>query len=364
MTPIRILVADDSAVARRQICQMLGTDPSLEVVAVAATGRITLEKVEEVRPDILVLDLAMPDMNGLEVLKVLRNKAPHLPVVMFSAMTERAGPFTLDALALGASDYVTKPSASAPDGAPLELVQGQLISKIKILHARNLQAHGPVKRPRPIESPVPLAKPSRVTAVVIGASTGGPNMLTEVLTSLPPSFPVPILIAQHMPPVFTRLFAERLDTLCRIRVQEARTGEVLRPGHVWIAPGDFHLGLIRDGAAVRLLTHQGPPENSCRPAADVLFRSAASILGSGVLAVVMTGMGQDGTKGSQEVHEAGGQILVQDPETCVVGGMPRAVMRSGIAHQVVPLKGLGSELLRRATRGSPLGFDVPGSTKF
>jgi two-component system chemotaxis response regulator CheB len=171
-----------------------------------------------------------------------------------------------------------------------------------------------------------------------------------VLSTLPAELPVPVLVAQHMPPVFTKLFAERLNTVCRLRVREAVGGEAIRAGQVWIAPGDFHLALTREGPQVRLLTHQGPLENSCRPAVDVLFRSAALTYGSGVLAVVMTGMGQDGLKGCQAVSQAGGQLVVQDPNTCIIGSMPRAVIQAGLSPQVVPLQELGAEIVRRATR--------------
>jgi two-component system, chemotaxis family, protein-glutamate methylesterase/glutaminase len=185
--------------------------------------------------------------------------------------------------------------------------------------------------------------------VVVGASTGGPNMLAEVIAELPADFPVPVIITQHMPPVFTKLFAARLDSLSPLSIREAIAGEQIRAGQVWVAPGDYHLALNRDGPLVKLMTHRGPLENSCRPAVDVLFRSAASAYGAGVLAVVMTGMGQDGLKGCQAVSQAGGRIMIQDPETCVVGSMPQAVLNAGLAHQVVPLKKLGSEIIRRVT---------------
>ncbi len=349
MAPIRLLVADNSAVARREIAQMLGVDPALEVVATAATGALTLEKVEEFRPDVLVLELALPDMSGLEVLRALKKLAPRLPVVVFSSLTASTGHLTLDALALGASDYVTKPSSGG--AFAMGKAREQLISKIKALHALSHQAPSQQQPPRNTTEPPkrPPRKP-RVAVVVVGASTGGPNMLTQVLSEFPAEFPVPVLVAQHMPPVFTRLFAERLSTLCRLRVREASSGEIVRAGQVWIAPGDHHLALAWDGPLVRLVTHQGPPENSCRPAVDVLFRSAAEIYGSGVLAVVMTGMGQDGLKGCQAVSQAGGHIIVQDPGTCVIGSMPRAVIQAGLAPQIVSLGGLSEAIVRRATR--------------
>ncbi|MDY7229811.1 protein-glutamate methylesterase/protein-glutamine glutaminase [Hyalangium rubrum] len=352
MAPIRILVADNSAVARREISQMLGADPDLDVVATASTGRITLERVGQLHPDVLVLELAIPDLSGMDVLKALRKQAPSLPVLVFSALTESAGNLTLDALALGASDYITKPSSG---GTPvLERAREQLIAKIKALHARSRQEPQPAIAPRGIPEP-PKVQPRlpRVAVVAIGASTGGPNMLTEVLSEFPADFPVPVLITQHMPPVFTKLFAERLNTVCRLQVREATPGEMVRAGQIWIAPGDYHLTVVRDGPMVRLATHQGPPENSCRPAVDVLFRSAATVYGSGVLAVVMTGMGQDGLKGCQAVNQVSGQLMVQDPNTCIIGSMPRAVIQAGLSPQVVPLHDLGAEIVRRATRIPP-----------
>jgi two-component system chemotaxis response regulator CheB len=350
MAPIRILVADGSAVARREIAHMLGSDPQLELVALTPTGRITLEKTEQLRPEIVVLELSLEDMSGLEVLKALRRQFPRVPVLIFSALTESKGNLTMDALAHGASDYITKPAAAG--GAPmLQQAREQLITKIKELHSR-IQAEPPKfvptrKRHELAKSP---ARQPRIGVVVIGASTGGPNMLVDVITALPADFPVPVLIAQHMPPVFTKLFAERLDTITPLHVREAVAGEQLRTGQIWIAPGDYHLALAREGPIVKLVTHRGPMENSCRPAADVLFRSAAATYGAGVLAVVMTGMGQDGMKGCQAVSQAGGRIVVQDPETCVVGSMPQAVLQAGLAHQVVPLKNLGEEIVRRVTR--------------
>jgi len=350
MAPIRILVADGSAVARRELSQMLGSCPELEVVAFASTGRQALEQVEQLHPEIMVLELLMPDMKGLEVLKALRRLAPRMPVLIFSALTESTGNLTLDALAQGASDYLTKPTTAG--GIPIiEQARETLISKIKELHAR-IQPEAPKassvrKRHELAKGP---ARQPRIGVVVVGASTGGPNMLAEVISALPADFPVPVIITQHMPAGFTKLFADRLDTLSPLRIREAVSGEHLRSGHVWVAPGDYHLALTREGPVVKLLTHRGPLENSCRPAVDVLFRTAAQAYGAGVLAVVMTGMGQDGLKGCQAVSQAGGRIIIQDPDTCIVGSMPQAVLQAGLAHQVVHLKNLGPEIVRRVTR--------------
>jgi two-component system, chemotaxis family, protein-glutamate methylesterase/glutaminase len=353
MAPIRVLIADDSAVARRQISEMIETDPELKVVATASSGRMAIEQVRLLRPEVVVLDLAMPDMNGLEVLKVLRRQAPETPVVMFSALTERGGNLTLDALALGASDYLPKPSSHGGTERTLGRVRDELVAKLKALHTRSLrQRNENVSRLVLAEPPLVLPpRPLGVTAVVIGASTGGPSMLPPVLARLPEDFPVPVFVAQHIPPIFSRLLAERLDRLCHLRIDEARSGELVGAGKVWIAPGDRHLALHRSGDQVRVMLQSIAAGDGLHPSVDVLFRSAAEIYGSGVLAVVMTGMGQDGLAGCEAVSQAGGQLLVQEPTTCVVGSMAQAVMQSGLLHRAVPLQELGREIVRRTMRG-------------
>jgi two-component system, chemotaxis family, protein-glutamate methylesterase/glutaminase len=342
---IRVLVVDDAAVVRRQVSLLLGEDPGLHVVATAPNGRIALTKVEQFQPDVVLLDLEMPELDGLETLKVLRQRAPELPVVMFSALTERAGVLTLEALALGARDYVTKPTTAGGLNITVEAVRDELVRKLKALHVRPAQA--PAAQP-PTSRPLPRPQgPARVEVIVIGASTGGPGALVRVVSALPAALSVPVLIVQHMPPLFTRLLAERLADASPLRVREAVSGELLQAGDVWIAPGDFHLAVRRDTAGVRLHTHQGPAENACRPAVDLLFRSAAEVYGAGVLATVLTGMGQDGLRGCRKVSEAGGQVVVQDQASCVIGSMPGVVEQAGLADAVVPLDSLASELVRR-----------------
>ncbi|MBN8232331.1 chemotaxis-specific protein-glutamate methyltransferase CheB [Corallococcus macrosporus] len=346
MNAIRVLVVDDAAVVRRQVSQLLGSAPGLEVVATAANGRIALAKVEQFQPDVVLLDLEMPELDGLETLKLLRQRAPELPVVMFSALTERAGMLTLEALALGARDYVTKPTSAGGMNVTVESVRDELVRKLRAFD---------VRPPSPTMAPFPATRalqprprvPARVEAIVIGASTGGPGALVRVVSALPADLPVPVLIVQHMPPLFTRLLAERLQGVSPLSVREAVTGASVQPGAVWVAPGDFHLAVYRDAGGVRLLTHQGPTENACRPAVDLLFRSAAEVYGAGVLAVVLTGMGQDGLRGCRKVSEAGGQVVVQDQASCVIGSMPGAVEQAGLADAVVPLDALALELVRR-----------------
>jgi two-component system, chemotaxis family, protein-glutamate methylesterase/glutaminase len=353
MQKFRILVVDDAVVFRRLVAEELSKDPALEVVGTAANGRIALQKMTQVSPDLVILDVEMPEMDGLATLRELRKTYPRLPVIMFSALTERGASETLDALALGASDYFTKPTTVGGLDASLEVLRAELIPEIKALctAAREKAAGPPAARsgtfapvPRPQGRPT---KSGPIEVVVLGTSTGGPNALAQVFAGLPADFPVPILLVQHMPPMFTRLLAERLSAESKIRVQEATSGSVLQPGLAWIAPGDYHMIVVRDGTQVRLLIHQDPPEHSCRPAVDVLLRSVAQTFGANSLTVIMTGMGSDGLRGCESVREAGGQILVQDEVTSVVWGMPGYVARAGLADRVLPVSLIADEILRR-----------------
>jgi two-component system, chemotaxis family, protein-glutamate methylesterase/glutaminase len=353
VSKIRILVVDDAIVFRRLVAEELANDPALEVVGTAANGRVALAKMPQLNPDVVILDVEMPEMDGLATLAELRKTYKYLPVIMFSSLTERGAKATLDALALGASDYFTKPENVGGLNASLEIVRQQLIPEIKALHARHLaRTAGPVT-PTPMVVPPPGQPPKQrgvVDVLAIGASTGGPNALTTIFQGLPADFSVPIVIVQHMPPMFTRLLAERLSAESRIPVREGSAGAVLDPGHAWIAPGDYHMVVVRDGLQVRLQVNREPPENSCRPAADVLFRSVAKTYGGGSLAVILTGMGHDGLRGSEAIHAAGGQILAQDEATSVVWGMPGSVARAGLADRVAPLSLIADDILRRVRR--------------
>jgi two-component system chemotaxis response regulator CheB len=356
MAKIRVLVVDDAVVFRRLVSEELSKDAALEVVGTAPNGRLALARMTQVSPDIVILDVEMPELDGLATLKELRKAYPRLPVIMFSALTERGAEATLDALALGATDYFTKPASGEGLASSLEVIREQLIPEIKALCGRKgpeAEGEGPARGspPASLSSRAgPLASrpsPGPVQVVAIGASTGGPNALAEVFSRLPGDFPVPIVVVQHMPPMFTRLLAERLSATFPIRVQEATSQSVLHPGHAYVAPGDHHLLIVRDGLQFRTLVNQDPPENSCRPAADVLLRSLAKACGHNTLAVILTGMGQDGLRGCEAVHEAGGQILAQDETTSVVWGMPGYVARAGLADRVLPISLIGDEILRR-----------------
>lgn len=346
MAPIRILVVDDSVVIRRLLCDTLSKDPELEVVASAGDGRIALAKISQLHPDLITLDVEMPVMDGLETLAEVRKLYPKLPVIMFSTLTERGAAATLDALSLGASDYATKPSNTGSPAMAIEAIRAELIPKIKALCAGASTKLKSLPPPRPaVRVRVPSNR--RIEIVAIGTSTGGPNALAEVLPRIPKDFPVPIVVVQHMPPIFTRMLAERLASRSAIPVEEGSAGVVLSPGHSWIAPGNFHMTVARAGVNWRLDLNQNPPEHSCRPAVDVLFRSVAAVCRANVLGVVMTGMGSDGVLGAQHIREAGGEVIIQDEASAVVWGMPGLVYAAGQADAVYPLDQLAPEITRR-----------------
>jgi len=360
MTPIRILVVDDSVVIRKLLSDTLSEDRSLLVVGVASDGRIALAKIPLLKPDLIMLDIEMPVMNGLETLAALRKLYPKLPVIMFSTLTERGAVATLDALSLGASDYATKPSNTGSPTVAIERIRAELIPKIKALCGVVV----PLKLlPLPASrgaAKVRMRTKPRIEIVAIGTSTGGPNALAEVLPRIPPDFPVPIVVVQHMPPIFTRLLAERLSSRSAIPVEEGSAGAVLSAGHAWIAPGNFHMQVVRTGVNRRLDLNQANPENSCRPAVDVLFRSVAAAYGANVLGVVMTGMGSDGVLGAQDIRDAGGDVIIQDEASSVVWGMPGLVRASGLDDAAYPLDRLAEEITRRVrqSRGSHSHLDL------
>jgi two-component system chemotaxis response regulator CheB len=278
-----------------------------------------------------------------------------LPVILFRTLTERGAAATLEALSLGASDYVTKPANVGSVAAAMQAVREQLIPKIKAFCGSSVGLPRPTPPPAssPVASRLALAPTSgrQIDVLVIGVSTGGPNALSVLLPALPGDLPVPVLIVQHMPPVFTRLLAERLQAKSAIAVREGVAGERIEPGTAWIAPGDFHMTAQGDARGPRIGLDQRPPENSCRPAVDVLFRSAAAIWGGGTLAEMKTGMGHDGLRGCQDVRAVGGQIVAQDQATSVVWGMPGAVAEAGLAEKILPLADLAPEIVRRVRAG-------------
>jgi two-component system chemotaxis response regulator CheB len=360
VSPIRVLVVDDSVVIRRVLTEVLGADPEIEVVGTAVNGRAGLQKVAELAPDLVTLDVEMPELDGLGTLAELARSHPRLPVIMFSTLTARGAAATLEALALGAKDYVCKPSGAGSMAAAMERVRDELVPRIKALAGRrrlgppappagappagSLPARARTAAPAPAAGSAVTLRPRHIGApapevLAIGSSTGGPKALEVVLSGIGPECPVPVVVVQHMPPVFTQMLAQRLDQKTHFRVTEAVHGTVVEPGHVYVAPGDHHLRVVADVRhGARLELDQGPPEHSCRPAVDVLFRSVAAAYGARVLGVVLTGMGQDGLKGSEQIVAAGGCVLAQDEATSVVWGMPGFVARAGLAEEVLPLE--------------------------
>jgi two-component system chemotaxis response regulator CheB len=343
---IRVLVIDDSAVVRRLLTQILDSDPLIAVVGTAPDAQIAMEKIAQLAPDVVTLDVEMPEVSGLELLARIRRHHPKLPVIMFSSLTQRAAGITLEALALGATDYVTKPTQTGSRENSEAHVREQLIPKIKALGGGRIATFARSAAAQPAK---PLARRTTVpvNVVAVGASTGGPNALATLFGALPADLPVPVLITQHMPPLFTRLLAERLTASGPLRFKEAGDGDVLEAGTVLIAPGDYHMKLESSAGVIRISLDQGAPENSCRPAVDVLFRSAARIYGAGTLAIVLTGMGQDGLKGAELLRAQGAQIVVQDEASSVVWGMPGFIARAGLADAILPLERIAGELLRR-----------------
>jgi len=349
--PIRVVVVDDSALVRRLVTTALRGAPDIEVVGVAEDGIAAIEVVDRLKPDVVTLDIEMPRLDGLGALDGIRANHPRLPVIMFSTLTERGASATLDALSRGASDYVTKPSNTGQIADGIAVIRDQLVPRIRALAGMRKLAPGLGRTAPPTRRRTSPTAPVR--ALVIGCSTGGPDALARMLPMLPADLGVPVLVVQHMPPVFTAQLAQRLDRVSALTVREAVDLDALVPGTVLLAPGDFHLRVAASGVSRRAVLDQGPQENFCRPAVDVLFRSAVEVYGAGVLGVVLTGMGQDGLVGARAITEAGGRVLVQDAETSVVWGMPGAIAGAGLADKILPLEQLPAAIttvIRSSTR--------------
>jgi len=388
---ISVLVVDDSVVVRRLIVDALGGAEDIEVVGTASNGLLAQAKIDQLKPDVITMDIEMPQMDGIAAVRELRKRHKQVPVIMFSTLSAAGASATLEALSAGATDYVCKPSNVGSVNESIAAVREQLVPKIHALGGRRRPsgppAGGPSRpggaapaRPGPAGAPAraglppsgprrtgvappgPAAGPppraarkgtpgGRVDVLAVGCSTGGPDALTKVLQGLPPDFPVPIVVTQHMPPVFTKMFAERLDRSTALKVVEAGEGMELTPGWAYIAPGDQHLVLHRRATATLTQLSGAPQENSCRPAVDVMFRSVAAIYGASAYAVVLTGMGHDGRGGAKVLRDAGAEILAQDEASSVVWGMPGAVVGAGLADEVLPLDRIAAFLISRVKAG-------------
>ncbi len=340
---IRVLVVDDSALMRKLIPSIVERDPQIEVIGTAMDGAFALKKIEELKPDVVTLDLEMPRMDGMETLRLIMRRAP-MPVIMVSTHSKEGAYATFKALALGAIDFVAKPKDAA--AGHLDSIAAQLIDKIKVAKRASQRTAPPV----PEEYPEQVKKSARIALpphriIAIGISTGGPNALQYVLSQIPADFGGTLLIVQHMPEGFTEMFARRLDECCAIEVQEARSGDLLLAGRALICPGNRHIMVRRMPRGDMAVLSDSAPVNGHRPSVDVLFHSVAQEFGPMSVGVLMTGMGEDGAEGLGAIKAAGGFTIAQSEDTCVVPGMPRAAILKGYANRIVPLDAIGSQLV-------------------
>lgn len=366
---MRVLVADDAVLFRRLLAEVLASLPGVEVVGTASNGKIAMQKVRELRPDLLTLDIEMPEMDGLAVLDALVSTGePKVEVIVVSALSRRGGDLTMRALEKGAFDFITKPDAGSAEQSREALLR-ELSPRIRAIANRlevrailrgtssparaDIPAAGVASELAPNDGSLDaiaarmkrLSNPQKLSMVLIGASTGGPNALAQLLPALPGDIGIPILIVQHMPAIFTKSLAESLDTKCRVRVTEAIHGESPEPNKVYIAPGGRQMRVVAgaDNRPILELTDD-PPENNCRPAVDYLFRSAANRFPGRSMAVILTGMGSDGTLGLRLLKRHGCFVIAQDEASCVVYGMPKAAVDAGVADVVLPLESIASRI--------------------
>jgi two-component system chemotaxis response regulator CheB len=352
MTRTRVVVVDDSALVRSLLSEIINRQPDMECVGAASDPYVAREMIRTLNPDVITLDVEMPRMDGIDFLSKLMRLRP-MPVVMVSTLTERGADVTLRALEQGAVDFVAKPKIGVSDG--LRLLAQDITEKVRIAskaHLRRAQPAAPAndtdgaaRRPA-AKAVTPLGRLSTEKIIFIGASTGGTEATKEVLMHLPPDSPA-VVITQHMPPGFTRSYAARLDGLCKIRVAEARDGDRILPGHAYIAPGGFHLSVERSGANYIARVQDGEPVNRHKPSVEVLFKSAARVVGPNALALMLTGMGADGAHAMKEMRDAGSYNVVQDEASCVVFGMPREAIAAGAADEVLPLTQIAPRLIER-----------------
>ena len=343
---IRVMLCDDSSTMRRLIKTVFKREPRLQIVHEAKNGNEAVANVATACPDIVVMDVEMPVMDGVEATREIRKRFPALPIIMFSSLTSRGAEASLDALTAGATDVVLKPAASGHIEQALSELERELVTKVIALTDRNAFRQSTKKRVSVSPTSDAKAETKQVHAIAIGVSTGGPDALAKLLTGINKVLPVPVFITQHMPPVFTTRLASRLDRQTIHCVSEAINDEVVQPGKIFIAPGDFHMTTKKSGGTVRIRLNQDEPENSCRPAVDPLFRSVAKCYGENALGVVLTGMGMDGTRGAGVIKSSGGRVIVQDQASSVVWGMPGQVVQAGDADAILSLVKISNELSR------------------
>jgi two-component system chemotaxis response regulator CheB len=348
---IRVLVVDDSALYRQLVRNVLRDVPAVEVVGMAASGDEALEQLDTLNPDLLTLDVNMPGLNGIEVLRVMRRRRSPARAVMLSGLTAEGAQVTTDALLEGAFDFILKPSSRDAIANRAALLAA-LTEKIQAFRDSRTGPRVATAAAAPVQrASQAVGATANYEAIVVGTSTGGPVALREVLTGLPGDFPAPILIVQHMPAQYTHSLAQRLNEISEIEVVEATDGMTLEPGWAFLAPGGRHMRLARRRGRLVIEITDDPPENSCRPSADYLFRSAAAEFGGRVMAVVLTGMGRDGLEGCRALKACGAHVIAQHPEGCTVYGMPKAIIDDELADEMLPLNQI-AEFLNRGLRRS------------
>jgi two-component system, chemotaxis family, protein-glutamate methylesterase/glutaminase len=347
---ISVVVVDDSALVRSLLTEIINRQPDMVCIGAASDPLIAREMIRELNPDVITLDVEMPRMDGLEFLSRLMRLRP-MPVVMVSTLTEQGADVTFRALEMGAVDYVAKPRIGVSSG--LNELAGDIVDKIRVASCAQVRRLAPATvaakqanaaSPEPVRAPLPRLSTEKI--ICLGASTGGTEAIREVLIKMPADAPA-IVITQHMPPGFTASFAARLDSICRISVAEAQNGQRLLPGHAYIAPGGFHLRIDRSGSNYVAVVEDSDPVNRHRPSVEVLFHSAARVLGPNALGIMLTGMGADGAQAMREMKDAGSYNYVQDEATCVVFGMPKMAIQAGAAHEILPLSQIAPAVLNR-----------------
>jgi two-component system chemotaxis response regulator CheB len=340
MQPVRVLIVDDSAFVRQVLTQMLSSDPSIMVVGAAPDPFVAREMIKTLSPDVITLDIEMPRMDGLAFLEKIMTLRP-MPVVMISSLTQKGADAALRALTMGAVDYIAKPMVGLSEG--FEALKDQIIATVKVAaRARVSVASG--GKPAAARLIAGQHYSSSEKVIAVGASTGGVEALQDLLTAFPPDAPA-ILVTQHMPAAFTTSFASRLDQLCAVTVTQAKDGERVLPGHVYIAPGGLHLELARSGANYVCRVSDDPPVSGHRPSVDVLFRSVAKAAGANAVGIILTGMGSDGALGLLEMRRAGASTIGQDEATCVVYGMPKAAFEAGAVEIELPIRKIAQQIL-------------------
>lgn len=368
MAPISVLIVDDLVITRQVLSRIISEDPDFVVAGTAPDGRLAIEKLRQLSVDAVVLDIEMPEMDGLATLRVMRKTHPNLPILVFSSHTEQGAEVTIDSLLLGATDYVTKPAGTRSVAEAEAYIRKELLAKLRectrsVRKSVSSVAASTSESRSVVKAELAPRIEHEIHAVAIGASTGGPAAVSCVVQGLPAHLSVPVFITQHMPTPFTEIFARRLNLSSTVRVRECRGRSRVEEAQVWIAPGDRHMIVEKTDSGIYVLPHEGPPDCFCIPSVNVLFRSMATVYGANALGVVLTGMGQDGTRGAEAIFEAGGELIVQSADSCVVPTMAMSVLQAGFASEAVSIEKMADAILSRLRKSkipSRASAGIPG----